>query len=79
MHWTDQIHRILGAEKYPVFASAAGGIFIRQPTPLTNPPGATVPDTPDTLAVHWDFGDCVAAWEHRQYAGNSQEWVYPKA
>lgn len=73
VHWTDQIQWILGDDRHPKSVSAVGGIFLREPTPESAPPNTTVPDAPDTLDVHWDFGDCVATWEHRQYAGNDQE------
>lgn len=73
VHWTDQIRWILGDDKHPKTVSAVGGIFLREPNPKNAPAGATVPDAPDTLDVHWDFGDCIATWEHRQYAGNESE------
>ncbi len=73
VHWTDQIKWVLGDDKHPKRVSAVGGIMIRRPTPEQAPPNTTVPDAPDTLDVHWDFDDCVATWEHHQYAGNNQE------
>ena len=73
VHWTDQIMWVLGDDKHPKSVSAVGGIFLREPTPQQAPPNTTVPDAPDALDVHWDFGDCVATWEHHQFAGNEQE------
>lgn len=73
VHWTDQIMWILGDDKHPASVSAAGGIYLRDPAPDKAPPNTTVPDAPDTLDVHWQFDDCVATWEHRQYAGTGAE------
>lgn len=73
VHWTDQIMWVLGDDRHPQTVSAVGGIYLREPTPDKAPPNTTVPDAPDTLDVHWDFGDCVATWEHRQYAGSGAE------
>ena len=73
VHWTDQIKWILGDDNHPRRVSAVGGIMMRRPTPEEAPPNTTVPDAPDTLDVHWEFDNCIATWEHRQYAGNNQE------
>lgn len=73
VHWTDQIKWILGDENHPKSVSAVGGIMLRRPLPSEAPKGTTVPDAPDTLDVHWEFDDCIATWEHHQYAGNNQE------
>lgn len=73
VHWTDQIMWVLGDDKHPKSVSAVGGIYLREPKPSQAPPNTTVPDAPDALDVHWDFGDCVATWEHHQFAGNEQE------
>jgi len=73
VHWMDQIYWILGDEKHPKSVSAVGGVYIREPKPSLAPPNTAVQDAPDTLDVHWEFDDCVATWEHRQYADNNNE------
>jgi predicted dehydrogenase len=73
VHWTDIIKWFMGDENHPKSVSAVGGIMQRRPLPSEAPPGTVVPDAPDTLDVHWQFDDYVAAWEHRQYAGFGQE------
>ncbi len=73
VHWTDQIMWVLGDDKHPKSVSAIGGVYLREPAPENAPPDTAVPDAPDTLDVHWEFDDCIATWEHRQYAGNNQE------
>jgi predicted dehydrogenase len=73
VHWIDQIYWVIGDEKQPTTVSAVGGIFIRDPNPKNAPPNTAVPDGPDTLDVHWQFDDCIATWEHRQYANNNSE------
>jgi predicted dehydrogenase len=75
VHWIDQIYWILGDDQHPSYVSGIGGIYIREPKPSQAPAGTTVPDAPDTLDVHWQFDDCIATWEHRQYANNHSEKV----
>ena len=65
VHWTDQLLFMIGDDKYPESCGAVGGVFLRHPDARA--------DAPDTLDVHWDFGDMIATWEHRQYGGNGAE------
>ncbi len=75
VHWTDQILWVLGDDRRPKTVGAVGGIFVRSPRPGEAAKDEAVPDSPDTLDVHWEFEDCIATWEHRMYAGNNSEKV----
>jgi predicted dehydrogenase len=70
IHWLDQMAWIMD-EPWPTSVYSTGGRPIKGPALLT--PEAQTTDAPDHQVAVYKFERFTATWEHRQFAGSSEQ------